>query len=162
MIIDSIIIFSVIIAFCIAWAEYGNKQAFGIAGSLLMLVLGFWIYSDGIQIQTGQITTFSGLDNSTTSSNLTGLNLQLSNSTSDFVNLTSSNSTVQLNQSEASASSTRFGHTETVSKIYSDLPATPGVNINTLLGLILNLLGIGGLLYYSLQPWGAGSAKSSS
>lgn len=162
MIIDSIIIFGAIIAFCIAWAEFGNKQAFGIAGSLLMLVLGFWIYSDGIQIQTGQITTFSGFDNTTSLANLTGANFKNGSSSTDLSNITSSFFTTALNQSSTQAAATSFGHKETTSKIYSDLPATPGVNINTLLGLILNLLGIGGLLYYSLQPWGAGSAKSQS
>jgi hypothetical protein len=160
MIFDSFILFGAIILVCIAWAEFGKKQAFGILGSILLLVMGFWIYSDGLQIQTGQITTFSGLDNTTGLANLTGNHLQGENSTTTNSS-TSSTTAISMNDSTASTSSTSFGHLETTTKVYADIPATPflSLKIKDFLGLIFNLLGLAGLLYYSLQPWGNGSLK---
>lgn len=156
MIIDSLIIFAAVIVFFIAWAEYGKKEAFGIVASCMLIVLGWWLQSSGIQIMTGQITTFAGVDNTTAFTNSTGATLQNSTNCTDIQRECMTTLTeINLSDNETTGGSTTFGHTETTSNIYTNLPATPGpVQMVDFLTLICILAGIGGLLYYSLQPWG--------
>lgn len=48
----------IIILLLVIFAEATkSKKALGVIAGLLLIMLGLWVYSDGIQIQTGQVTT---------------------------------------------------------------------------------------------------------
>lgn len=127
MILELLIFISAIILALFFFAESG-KPLLGFVGSVLLLILSFWIFSDGIQMQTQKLETITQ----------TGTNLEAGTETIDG-NATTIAKTITLNSTESSITS----------YAYADLPATPYIAIPQLLGTLFFLVALFSMFYYA-------------
>lgn len=127
MILDTIIIFGVIILAILYFADSRDpkKGVLGIIAGVILLIMALGIYTEGIQIRTGETT--SGVMIVTTSGNNT-----VSNGT--IVSFDEVSNSTQL---------------QTTNPTYVSLPAVPFVNYGQFLGLLLILVTIYLWVHYS-------------
>lgn len=116
-----------------------KKPVLGLAGSITLMVLSFWILSDGIQIRSGELVTetTASLDNGSIVGASVGTAELDGNTTTYSEDLTSG--------SNLSSSGTT---NKSLTYVYSAVPATPYTGTSPFLGLMLLLLSVYGLLYY--------------
>ena len=128
-------------------AESTKRLEIGVIASLLLIILGLWIITDNIQVQTGtsisatEINTINGLN----SGNLNGSSgwTSIDNTTSATVYAEGSNTT--------SSSSISITRTETDSKVFTDIPTTPIFPIHQLIAIVFIFLGLMGAFEYGMN-----------
>jgi len=103
----------------IFFAKFTARATFGIFAGVLLLVLGLWIYVDGIQIPSGTLTH----------SQETGLTILSCGDTNCSTN-TSMNETLSISKT--------INETTT----YQNIPTTPYMPANQVIGLLFILLSI--------------------
>lgn len=123
-------------------AELGRKPFFGIAASLLLLILAIAILTDGIQFQSGMnVISTDSLQNSNSSSNSTAYSF------TDNASLTSTNTSTLI-----SGTTALISKNATTTYLYTEMPEiTPVIPIKQLLWLFMTLLSIYGLFAYATE-----------
>jgi uncharacterized membrane protein YeiB len=111
-------------------SEAYNKKLFGVAASLLMLILGLWIYTDGIQINTGSLEELQ--------EERQGLAIATN----------TSNTTIETTTNTTLTSAT------TNTQTYSNLE-TPYMQFHVVLGFFMIALSIWGMFVYISQSYKA-------
>lgn len=133
MLFEIFAFFGIVIALLAAMAELGQKPFFGIAASVLLLVLSFWVLLDSIQFPYATQTIVTG------SEAKTGTNLQDSNTTSN-----STFTAITLNEGVA------LNRNETTTTLYQNIPEiTPAIETKYLLWLVLLFVAMYGMLSYA-------------
>lgn len=116
-----------------------KKPLLGLAGSVVMMVLGFWILSDGLQIRTGEQVTEA------TASLENGSIVGASAGTAELDGNTTTYSEDLTSGTNLTLSGTR---SQNVTYVYAPIPAAPYTGTSPFIGLMLVILSIYGLLYY--------------
>ena len=129
-----------IIVILLAFAEYKNKFVLGIFASTLLFILGGWMLTDGIQMQTGQVINITETANETTlgASELTGTRDNVTGDYSEDANFSQTGS-------KFSSSA------ETVSYTYEDLPDNPIISVTSTSSLLCFLFGLYFLFHYAIN-----------
>ena len=153
MIFEIFAFFGIVIALLAAAAELGQKPFLGIAASVLLLVLSFWVLLDSVQFPYATQTIVTG------SEGRTGTNLQSStsnsttNSTSEAISNTttaSSNTTENTALSLALNENVALNRNETTTTLYANIPEiTPAIETKYFLWLVLLFCSLYGLLSYA-------------
>lgn len=128
MLFEIFAFFGIVIALLAAMAELGQKPFFGIAASVLLLILSLWVALDSIQFaaSTQKITT--------------GTSYQDCNCTEYVIR----------EQDIIFGKATLYDLNETTTTIYSDVPEiTPAIESKYLIWLVLFLVSIYGMLSYA-------------
>lgn len=130
MLIDLVLGFGVLVGILTILAEGTKKPEVGVMAALLLLMLGLWVLTDGMQYKTGETVTTS----------ITGTNPTTSTETVDG-NVTTIYLNTTMNQTESA----------TTAYVYANIPETPYFSMVTLLGLVMILLSMYGLLHYAME-----------
>jgi hypothetical protein len=132
--------YSLFLVVLFAFAEATNKYPIGIIASVLMCVMGLWLLTDGIQIKTSQAI------NDTLSGQLSRAGADIQNS---IVNGNTTTTNITINETELSNAS----DTGSIIWTYQDIPDTPYMPIQNVIGFVLVLLSFYGGLYYTMEMW---------
>jgi hypothetical protein len=125
MLLELIGFFGFFILVLAGLAEVGKGKPAGILAGVLLIILGAYIFLDGVQIRTGELSTSSQ-------------NLTLS-SYSCIDNVTEC--------TEGTDTSTGTISTTTTYS-YADIPITPYIGLAELLGIIFTLTGLYAIFHY--------------
>jgi len=132
MYLEIIAFIGAIVLILVFFAET-KKPILGLAASFILFILGYWVFTDGIQMQTGEslaeTITLSG------------------NSTISSTEVVSGNDTTTTGSTSFSENKTLFGNS---TKIYEDIPATSITPLHEFLGVVFMLLSIFGMFNYTL------------
>jgi putative Mn2+ efflux pump MntP len=128
MIAETFTFYALIVILLGFFAEFSKKPVFGLFGSILLILLGIYVITDGLQLKTGETNAITQLREGT----------DLTDGTTD--NSTYSETTT-LNETITETSTTTYEYTS---------PTLPGFPINSL-GLILVLLGLYSVYAYVLE-----------
>jgi hypothetical protein len=135
--IETLGIFAALILLIFISAAWSNVKIVGVVGALLLLLLGIWIYTDGIYYYVGD--------------KLTETVLFTYNGT-NFTNATVNTTTVYT-----------YNKTNTYEQVNASIisiAGLPSANLGNLIGLVLVLLGMYSLMYYALGIFGYGGSSS--
>jgi len=123
--------------------EVYKSPFFALAGATLLFTTGFWVLGDNIQIRTGE----QAIDTTTyniTKTVITDYSYSVNNATgTPELTKTDSNST--------EIESHTNGGTNTLSYVYSDVPAFQRIELNLAIFLTYIFLGMGSGLYVILK-----------
>ncbi len=142
VILEIVALIGIVIILLIYFAEKGITL-FGLVAGALLMIFGFMIMTDGIQIQSGEeidITTFESI-NGTTNSTYS----YVGNQTDTIEEIHLENVTVDTSESSA--------------YVYSDIPETPFIPLDDLLGDLFILLGLYGMFHYLVEMLGEGEGR---
>lgn len=142
MLLEVVAFWGFISLFLIGLAElHIDFRMLGVIGSMLLIPMAFWVWSSGVEVQTGEVKTITGLDTMSEVRNLTG-----------FSNLTDGNITSVSNttyfENTALNSATTYGHNETTLKTYAQV-SLPYFSLNQTLSLLLFGMFIFGSIHYA-------------
>jgi hypothetical protein len=143
MLLEIIWMYGAFIVLLFFLAEAAKMRAYGIIASLCLMMLGFYFVADNIQVRTGELVS----SNFNLSSSQTGLGFL--NGTSQLNNLTNQtnyNENTSMNVS-GSGNETKV---DTITYVFSNVPASSVTPLGQTWGLMLILIGLYGAYHYVL------------
>ena len=152
MILELLLLLSGIVLILILLTEYGKDKWPAVISSIIVLVLGSWMFMDGLQISNGYNTTANETQTQIGFSNGTLIGIDIGNTTTDGTN---TNVTTVLNRSTIKDITTdvTIGRTETTRTNYLNMlwPFETIIKFGQFLGLFYTLLGLYVFYHYAFD-----------
>ncbi len=149
MIIELFGMYALLLILLFGFAELGRQKALGIIGSGLLIILGLWLITDGLQTYVGDDITMN--ETQAQIYNLTGA---LDGNSTSFADVVGQDILTVANYTEAYAEGTSgtitSTATQTIRKAYEDTTwsFTDIIPFNNFLGIVFILLGVYGFVQY--------------
>lgn len=138
MLLELVGFFGAFIVLLIFFAEFGKNYAGGIIAGVLLIILGSYVFLDGIQIKMGEMTTISGdIAGTSTTDGESETKILVNASTTAY--------------NESTVMSYYPDTTEITTDMYADLPPMPFISFEELFGLILVLTGLYTIFVYTYK-----------
>ena len=161
--------FGIITLILFVFAEAANHKIIGVLASLLVIMLGLWVGGSGFYFPTGTSTTIINA----TSENATYFPICIGGTSPPYgcsgsgeilctgavITCThEDNPLCEVGTPACQAGTATSVETLTLTHAPINIPSTP-IDFSTLLTLVLVLIGVYGMLYYSLNLFGYGNKR---
>jgi hypothetical protein len=143
MLLEVFGLYGIFLLVLFAYAEIAKKPPVGLIASVLLIPLSVWLISDGLQIKTGEII-------SATETNVNLGNISTILNGNQSVNLMNESIYTELLSGDNNATS-YIERNQRMINVYTDIPATYGVQLSTVLGIAGFALFLYGSLRYTLE-----------